>query len=121
VLVGGAGGDTLKGGTGDDTLLGGAGGDNLVGGDGTDVVSYVDYLGSATRTGLLIDLQNTNNSTGYAQGDSYTSLEILEGSAKDDTIVGGHSSIRTLRGGAGDESDGVVRSGSGRAEMHHRR
>lgn len=103
VLVGGAGVDTLKGGTGDDTLLGGAGGDNLVGGDGTDVVSYADYQGTAYRTGLLIDLQNTNNSTAYAQGDIYTSLEILEGSVKDDTIVGGHSSIRTLRGGAGDD------------------
>lgn len=103
VLVGGAGVDTLLGGTGDDTLQGGAGGDSLVGGDGTDVVSYADYLGTAARTGLLIDLQNTSKSTGYAQGDVYTSLEILEGSGKDDTIVGGHSSIRTLRGGAGDD------------------
>lgn len=103
VLVGGAGVDTLQGGTGDDTLLGGAGGDSLVGGDGTDVLSYADYQGTAARTGLLIDLQNTSNSTGYAQGDVYTSLEILEGSAKDDTVVGGHSTIRSLRGGAGDD------------------
>ncbi|WP_108287195.1 calcium-binding protein [Limnohabitans sp. T6-20] len=103
VLVGGAGVDTLQGGTGDDTLLGGAGGDSLVGGDGTDVLSYADYQGTATRTGLLIDLQNTSNSTDYAQGDVYTSLEILEGSAKDDTVVGGHSTIRSLRGGAGDD------------------
>lgn len=103
VLVGGAGVDTLLGGTGDDTLQGGAGGDSLVGGDGTDVVSYADYLGTAARTGLLVDLQNTSNSTGYAQGDAYSGLEILEGSGKDDTVVGGHSTIRSLRGGAGDD------------------
>jgi Ca2+-binding RTX toxin-like protein len=103
VLVGGSGVDTLLGGTGDDTLQGGAGGDSLVGGDGTDVLSYADYLGTAARTGLWIDLQNTSNSTDYAQGDVYTSLEILEGSGKDDTVVGGHSTIRSLRGGAGDD------------------
>lgn len=104
LLMGGAGVDTLIGGDGNDTLLGGASADSLEGGNGSaDVVSYANYQGTASRTGLLIDLQNTADSSGDAQGDTYSGLEVLEGSGKDDTVLGGHASIRTLHGGGGDD------------------
>lgn len=116
VLQGSAGADTLRGGDGNDTLMGGADGDSLIGGNGVadsngnddvngiaDVVSYANYQGTASRTGLLIDLQNTANSSGDAQDDTYSGLEVLEGSGKDDTVVGGHATIRTLQGGGGDD------------------
>ena len=116
VLQGSAGADTLRGGDGNDTLMGGADGDSLIGGNGVadsngnddvngiaDVVSYANYQGTASRTGLLIDLQNTANSSGDAKDDTYSGLEVLEGSGKDDTVVGGHATIRTLQGGGGDD------------------
>lgn len=116
VLQGGIGVDTLRGGDGNDTLMGGASGDSLIGGNGVadvngdddvngtaDVVSYANYLGTASRAGLVIDLQNTANSSGDAKDDIYSGLEVLEGSGKDDTVVGGHATIRTLQGGGGDD------------------
>ncbi len=116
LLQGGTGIDTLRGGDGNDTLMGGAGGDSLIGGNGVadvngdddvngtaDVVSYANFLGTVSREGLVIDLQNTANSTGDAKDDTYSGLEVLEGSGKDDTVLGGHASIRTLHGGGGDD------------------
>lgn len=80
---GGAGNDTLYGGTGNDILIGGVGADVLHGGDGIDVASYW-----ASASGLRIDLSNPASNTGEAAGDQFVSIEGLQGSGFNDTLVG---------------------------------
>jgi Ca2+-binding RTX toxin-like protein len=100
-LDGGAGGDNLSGGDGDDTLIGGAGADKLDGGAGSDYASYVNATAAVTAS-LLSPATNT----GDAAGDTYVSIEKLEGSKFNDTLTG-NAGDNTLRGGAGaDKLDG---------------
>lgn len=100
-LTGDTGKNTLSGGNGDDTLIGGNGGDVLNGGAGTDYASYVNAA-AAVKASLL----NPATNTGEAAGDTYISIEKLEGSKFSDTLTG-NAGDNTLRGGAGaDTLDG---------------
>ncbi|WP_343116083.1 calcium-binding protein [Ostreiculturibacter nitratireducens] len=94
-LYGGAGNDTLEGGVGDDRLEGGQGADSLDGGAGSDTASYAGAAAAVTA-----DLVVSRSNTGDAAGDSYVSVENLEGSAFDDTLRG-DSGANRLEGGAG--------------------
>ncbi len=82
-LSGSGGNDTLLGGNGNDTLLGGIGADVLDGGVGRDRVSYREAV-----AGLVVDMGNTTANTGEAAGDSFISVEDLEGSGYNDTLRG---------------------------------
>ncbi|XWK90017.1 MAG: calcium-binding protein [Phormidium sp.] len=95
-LVGGNGSDSLLGGTGDDLLVGGAGVDLLNGGDGFDIASY-----ETATAGVLVNL-GTNTGTGDAAGDIFQSIERVDGSNFDDTLIG-DSGDNQLRGGAGND------------------
>jgi Ca2+-binding RTX toxin-like protein len=75
--------NTLLGNAGSNVLRGGIGADTLDGGEGIDTASYED----ADR-GLVIDLANTDASTGLAKGDKYRSIEILAASHHADDISG---------------------------------
>src|SRR6185312_3499095 len=92
ILRGNAGANTISGGAGDDTLVGGGGDDTLIGGDGADILNggtgddQASYADSAI--GLTVDLQNPNNNTGIAAGDSYISIENLYGSDFTDELRG---------------------------------
>ncbi|MGX1352304.1 Ca2+-binding RTX toxin-like protein [Bradyrhizobium elkanii] len=87
--------DTLQGLAGNDTLVGGDGADSLDGGTGIDFASYSD-----APAGVLANLANPGLNTGYAQGDTYTSIEGLIGSSSNDTLTGdGNNNL--LRGGLG--------------------
>ncbi|MBO9623911.1 MAG: hypothetical protein J7500_14475 [Sphingomonas sp.] len=114
-LRGGDGKDQLFGGDGNDVLLGGAGGDRLDGGDGFDTASYRE-----ATAGVYASL-GLNYFGGEALGDTYFSIEALEGSnfgdvliggAGGDTLVGldgadelfGHGGADALFGGDGDDS-----------------
>ncbi|WP_424976554.1 calcium-binding protein [Dinoroseobacter sp. S124A] len=114
-LWGGAGDDTLHGrgghdqlvgGDGEDVLLGGAGADRLDGGAGTDRAAYW-----TASSGVLADLAYTHLNTGEAAGDSYTSVEDLQGSRFEDRLRGdaganslwGGDGHDTLHGRAGDD------------------
>jgi Ca2+-binding RTX toxin-like protein len=92
-----AGNDRLEGFAGDDTLIGGTGGDTVDGGDGIDTASYA----SAT-VGVQVVMYNTAYNTGDALGDTIERIEILQGSAFGDTLVGGFLADSIL-GGAGDD------------------
>jgi Ca2+-binding RTX toxin-like protein len=100
VLDGGSDVDSLFGGVGNDVLIGGGGADGHFGDDGIDRVSYANLL-----VGLLIDLSDTDNSTGDATGDVYQQVEILEGTQGDDTVKAATiSSIWTIWGGKGNDT-----------------
>ncbi|MEM6381296.1 MAG: FG-GAP-like repeat-containing protein [Pseudomonadota bacterium] len=109
-LWGGEGQDELLGGDGDDQLIGGLGPDILSGGAGVDLAGY---LGASAW--VIANLSNPSQNTGEAAGDTFNSIEGLQGSAYDDTLIGdsgnnrlfGENGSDTIYGGAGsDELDG---------------
>ena len=95
-LIGRAGANSLSGGAGNDTLIGRAGADPLDGGDGTDTASYAGAPAAVT-----VNL-NTGTHTGEAQGDTFTSIEIISGSDNDDTLTG-NNNANHLKGAAGND------------------
>lgn len=82
-LLGHEGNDKLWGGDGNDFLTGGKGADYLAGGNGTDAVRYVN-----ADTGVTVDLNNASRNTGEAAGDTFVSIENLEGSKHADSLYG---------------------------------
>jgi Ca2+-binding RTX toxin-like protein len=144
-LVGGKGGDTLNGGAGADDLNGGDGndrlipegsvagaagqaGDDIVGGAGSDWVDY-SIAGSA-----VIVLLDTGVAGGQAAGDTYSSVENVQGTAFADTLMpadggraygsGGDDDLRdadgteVLRGGAGaDDLDDSTLGEDGKTDI----
>ena len=83
LLFGGVGDDTLDGGAGNDTLDGGAGADQLIGGAGIDTATY-----ASSALGIAVDLTARVGSGGDAQGDFFTDVENLIGSAQSDAMTG---------------------------------
>ncbi|MBW9066124.1 calcium-binding protein [Rhizobium herbae] len=82
-LWGREGNDLLDGGRGNDYLLGGAGADKLHGGAGYDLA----YYANATK-GVTASLVNSSINTNDAKGDTYVSIENLEGSDYADNLYG---------------------------------
>ncbi|MGJ8531684.1 MAG: LysM peptidoglycan-binding domain-containing protein [Alphaproteobacteria bacterium] len=104
ILWGWTGDDLLEGGDGNDDLDGGAGADTLNGGEGTDTASYAYSL-----AGLTAYLDAALSNTGDAAGDSYISIENLEGSDFADDLAG-NSSDNEIRGGDGND---ILKGGDG--------
>ncbi|MGI8335711.1 calcium-binding protein [Actinomadura scrupuli] len=91
-LRGGTGADRLVGGTGDDTLTGEFGADVLLGGGGSDTVSYSE---TAARTGVRADLDGATGDDGGSEDGPVgardtigTDVESLEGTIRDDVLIG---------------------------------
>ena len=106
-ITGGSGGDTIFGTAGDDTLqglggndalMGSVGADQMDGGGGTDLA---DYSGSADKVG--IDLADPTKNTGWAAGDTFVSVENLNGTLKDD-FLSGNSANNQFNGSDGKDS-----------------
>ncbi|WP_281360060.1 calcium-binding protein [Caulobacter soli] len=90
--------DRLVGGDGDDLLIGGVGADSFNGGLGRDTVSYAE-AGAAVTVNLV-----TGGTVGEAAGDVFEDgIEVLVGSAYNDTLTGGDGGVE-LWGGAGNDT-----------------
>ena len=99
-LKGGGGVDTLDGGSGDDTLKGGGGADHLVGGSGTDTVDYSQSPFNGLGIVVLLD---ANTAWGNdAEGDTFSGIENVSGSAYHDSLRG-DAGVNVLRGLNGDD------------------
>jgi Ca2+-binding RTX toxin-like protein len=96
-LVGSSGNDNIKGFGGDDSLKGGGGADYLEGGPGNDTVLYTD-----SSHNVFVDLYHGVGQGGTAQGDTYSSIENVAGSAYSD-VIHGHNGPNTLTGLDGDD------------------
>ncbi len=125
-LAGRGGNDSLLGGSGSDIVNGGEGADSLDGGDGFDLAAYFD-----AAEGIVLDLLDSKNNTGEAEGDVFTDIEAYYGTIHADTISGtlaadilyGNFGEDLLIGLAGDDQlDGglgndTLRGGSGADRM----
>jgi len=148
-LVGGGGNDTIVGGAGTDLIIGGPGADALhgftIGGNevadprngsgilsgaelGESGVNYRYYGDTASYAdsprGVRVLLTGARGEGGYAEGDTYHSIESLIGSNHDDRLVGntgrnvltGGRGNDTLQGG-GERDVFIFRSGDGKDEV----
>jgi Ca2+-binding RTX toxin-like protein len=96
-LIGRAGADRLSGDDGNDILDGGLGNDVINGGAGTDTASYQN-----AASGVTITLRTQNQSGGEAEGDQLISIENVEGSDFNDSLIG-NDAANILTGRAGDD------------------
>lgn len=96
-LYGGDGNDGLFGGTENDLLQGGAGSDIMEGGDGIDTLDY-----STSTAAVLVHMGTGVTEGGHAAGDTFSGIEILNGSAYNDTLTG-DASANVLYGLAGND------------------
>ena len=97
-LDGDGGDDTLAGGDGNDGLTGGAGADSIDGGDGHDALWYTE-----SDAGVHVSLSTGTGSGGHAEGDTFSNVEQVGGSAHADVLDGG-ASDDWLGGGDGDDT-----------------
>ncbi|MGZ8335029.1 MAG: M10 family metallopeptidase C-terminal domain-containing protein [Allosphingosinicella sp.] len=120
--IGGAGDDLiigndvanlLVGNDGNDKLEGGLGADRLEGGAGFDIASYAN-----AAAGVGASLASNQGLTGEAAGDTYFSIEALEGSQFADVLISGNGNDAlsgldgndTLTGGNGED---LLQGGAG--------
>ncbi|NWA29894.1 calcium-binding protein, partial [Pseudomonas gingeri] len=83
--TGNASDNIITGGAGNDYLMGGAGADQFIGGVGIDTVSYADSSAAITfntKTGIH---------SGIAAGDTFSGIEIIQGSNNFDTFISGEA------------------------------
>jgi serralysin len=97
VIWGNGGNDSIFGLAGDDLIIGGTGADALHGGPGSDTASY--YTSTA---GIMASLSYGVGAGGDAEGDTYASIENLEGSEYADALVGNDGN-NSLEGWGGDD------------------
>ena len=108
-LAGNGGADDLHGNGGDDVLAGGAGADRLHGGAGTDTLSY-----RLSVVGVQVSLAAGTAAGGHAEGDTFTGIENVTGSAHRDSLTGDTDANR-LEGAGGDDA---LHGGAGADVLH---
>lgn len=94
----------LFGGTGDDALRGGPGPDQVDGGEGFDTFTYADR-GTDAASGVSVVLAGGAATGAGAPGenDTLAGIENLQGTAKNDTLVG-DDGANTIQGLGGDDA-----------------
>jgi len=108
-LYGTSGNNAISAGDGDDLLVGGAGADKLLGGSGTDTVTY-----STATKGVVVDFNNAAVNTNDAAGDTYSSIENLNGSSYADKLYG-NSGANAMTGWAGAD---LMSGGGGKDRLY---
>ena len=104
-LQGRVGDDTLQGGNNNDILEGGAGADVIDGGAGFDLAVYWN-----STAAIRLDMADMAVNTGDAAGDSFVSIEQINGTAFADSISG-DGAANSIYGGDGNDTL-VGRAGS---------
>ena len=94
-IIGSAHNDRLYGDAKHNELTGGAGADQLHGGKGRDTVSY-----AGSDAGVDVSLSTGRGSGGHAEGDTFSEVEDVIGSAHNDRLEG-DDNHNWLEGGAG--------------------
>ena len=115
--------DTLIGDGGDNILFGNSSGDVLDGGAGFDIAGYTRFFPDR-ESPIVASLANSSINQGQAAGDTYISIEGLQGSGFDDILIGNANANRligqggddTLQGGAG--ADELIGSGGSDAASY---
>jgi Ca2+-binding RTX toxin-like protein len=103
-IFGYLGDDVIYGLGGNDTLKGGGGADQLFGGSGIDSANYSD-----STVGVTVNLTSGPGIGGTAEGDTYSSIEDVWGSAHADFLTG-NASANVLKGL---EDDDFLKGGGG--------
>ena len=115
-LNGGAGNDTITGGSANDALSGGndadtfnivanAGNDTIAGGSGGTDSDTLSFAGSTVGVTVNINASEAGSYTAGTGTGNFTDIEIVTGSAQNDTLnATGNSAAITLFGGAGADS-----------------
>ncbi|MBT9098872.1 hypothetical protein KFZ76_14270 [Methylovulum psychrotolerans] len=101
ILQGGDGNDSLNGGDGNDNLRGDGGNDILNGGNGVDIANYENASAGVAVNLSLTTAQNTLGAG--TDTDTLSNIEIVNGSAYNDTLTGSTAN-NVLDGGAGNDS-----------------
>jgi len=100
--------DVLNGDTGNDRLMGDLGADTFNGGEGQDDARYDD-----SHEAVSVNLETNTGIGGYAEGDTYDSIERVFGSRNyDDSLTGSNAGDEQLYGLNGDD----ILSGLGGAD-----
>jgi Ca2+-binding RTX toxin-like protein len=106
--------DKLTGNSRDNVLEGVTGADILNGGRGFDFARY-----KAAPTGVTASLADPSVNTGHAAGDTYFSIEGLQGSDFADTLIGNDANNVLVGGRGGDTLDGRGGFDYVRYDMYH--
>ena len=105
ILVGNGGNDRLYGNDGKDKLIGGLGNDLLRGGKGADVLNGGSGFDSVSyryeATGVDVNLTTGQSGRG-ASGDTFLSIEGVEGSVHADNLIG-NAAANWVSGRSGDD------------------
>ncbi|MEE1656378.1 calcium-binding protein [Microvirga sp. CF3062] len=113
-LRGGRFDDNLTGNSRDNVLEGVTGADILNGGRGFDFARY-----KAALTGVTASLADPSVNTGHAAGDTYFSIEGLQGSDFADTLIGNDANNVLVGGRGADTFDGRGGFDFVRYDMYH--
>jgi Ca2+-binding RTX toxin-like protein len=97
-IAGRGGNDKLYGGAGNDLLRGGAGADLHDGGAGDDLVTYSE------DAGVHASLDKSIAGTGAAKGDTFVSIEDLNGSNTGNDVLAGNGVRNYLDGNGGNDT-----------------
>lgn len=104
-VTGSADANLISTGVGNDSIIGSAGADTIDGGAGVDTLDY-----SGSNAGISLDLKTGLGSGGFAEGDVVSGIEVVIGSAYNDTLLG-DAQNNYFEGGAGadviDGRDGI--------------
>ncbi len=106
IVYGRGGDDYIDGGSGDDKMYGGGGDDGLVAGGGRDYLNGgvgFDYAEYHDSSAITASLDGSLAAKGDAAGDTYFSIENLEGSDGGNDVLAGNGGKNELWGALGND------------------